>query len=306
MDMRIDVHQHLWTEALIEALSRRRRPPYVRRTMEGWSLRLEGEPTYTIENADVVPNRTQLLAEDGVDLALVTPSLPLGIEALGPGEALPLLRAYEKGVEELPAAWRAWGTLPLAGATGEDVDALLDRGFVGLCLPATALATPSGIEQTEEILTRLERRGAPLFVHPGAAPAEQGDADEPAWWPAMTSYIAQMNAAWHAYVEYGLARHPDLRVLFAMLAGGAPLHLERLSARGGPRGGLSDRLFYETSSYGPRALRAMSHWVGSDQLVYGSDRPLATPRNSRFGLRRDDAMRRANTARLLGEVAVAA
>jgi 6-methylsalicylate decarboxylase len=85
------------------------------------------------------------------------------------------------------------------------------------------------------------------------------------------------------------------------------LHLERLaSRRGKPWGPLSDRLFYETSSYGPRALRAMAHWVGTDQLVYGSDRPMAKPVPSRFPSKRVEAMRRRNPGRLFAEAVQAA
>ena len=302
MDMRIDIHQHLWTEPLIAALSRRRRAPYVRRVVGGWALRVEAEPSHLIPDADDVERRTRLLADDGADAAIVAPSLPVGIESLPAEEALPLLDAYEEGIASLLSEWRAWGTLSLEAAQPGDVDSLLDRGFVGLCLPATALATPNSVYRMWPILSRLEERGAPLFIHPGPAPAEEGDADGPQWWPAMTSYIAQMHVAWYAYAEYGLPRHPRLRVLFAMLAGGAPLHLERLaSRRGKPRPPLGDRLFYETSSYGPRALRAMAHWVGTNQLVYGSDRPLASPVPSRFPSKRAEAMRRRNPSRLLAD-----
>jgi len=122
----------------------------------------------------------------------------------------------------------------------------------------------------------------------------------------MTSYVAQMHTAWYAYFEHGRRRFPELRVMFAMLAGGAPLHLERLASRRGRGAPPSDRLFYETSSYGPRALRAMAHWVGTDQLVYGSDRPLAKPVPSRFPSKRVEAMRRRNPERLLAPVASAA
>jgi len=307
MDVRIDIHQHLWTEPLIAALSRRRRAPYVRRVVGGWALRVESEPSHLIPDDDDVSARTRLLAEDGADAAIVAPSLPVGMESLPAEEAVPLLTAYEEGVSQLPTEWRAWGTVALGGARPENIDSLLDRGFVGLCLPATALATPNAVYRLWPLLARLEERGAPLFVHPGPAPADEGAADEPEWWPAMTSYVAQMNAAWYAYAEYGLARHPRLRVLFAMLAGGAPLHLERLaSRRGKPRAPLGDRLFYETSSYGPRGLRAMAHWVGTNQLVYGSDRPLASPMPSRFPTKRAEAMRRRNPSRLLSDMASAA
>src|SRR3954451_9296703 len=85
--------------------------------------------------------------------------------------------------------------------------------------------------------------------------------------------------------------------------GGAPLHLERLAARGGPAERALDPLtFYETSSYGPRALDAMARVVGVDQLVHGSDRPVVAPAPAPgpLGPAAWRAMTEANPARLLG------
>jgi len=63
-----------------------------------------------------------------------------------------------------------------------------------------------------------------------------------------------------------------------MLAGLAPLHAERLALRGGPAGAINDpNIFYDTSSYGPRAIAAMAGVVGLDQLVTGTDRPVVDP-----------------------------
>ena len=87
-----------------------------------------------------------------------------------------------------------------------------------------------------------------------------------------------MSAAWHAWAEWGRRAHPQLRVVFAMLAGLAPLHAERLAARGGPSEAVHDALtFFDTSSYGPRAIDAMLRVVGVDRLLYGSDRPVIAP-----------------------------
>jgi hypothetical protein len=66
-------------------------------------------------------------------------------------------------------------------------------------------------------------------------------------------------------------------VLFAALAGLAPLHGERLASRGAPAVGAPAQLFYDTSSYGPAATSAMRAAVGAGQLVYGSDRPVVEP-----------------------------
>jgi predicted TIM-barrel fold metal-dependent hydrolase len=91
-------------------------------------------------------------------------------------------------------------------------------------------------------------------------------------------------------------------VVFAMLAGGAPLHAERLVARGGPAGAIADeRIFYDTSSYGARTIDAVVRCVGIDQLVYGSDRPVVDGHaRSPLGPAAREAMVGANVTRLLG------
>ena len=60
--------------------------------------------------------------------------------------------------------------------------------------------------------------------------------------------------------------------------GSPPLHTERLLARGRPGIGVEDPLiFYDTSSNGPQAISLMERLVGSEQLLYGSDRPVVDP-----------------------------
>ena len=131
------------------------------------------------------------------------------------------------------------------------------------------------------MLERIAVRGVPLFVHPGPAegnPRCEASLTEPIWWPALTDYVAQMQAAWLAFATIGRREHPDLVVLFAMLAGVAPLLAERLATRGGPPVALRDpRVFYDTSSYGAGAIETMAQLVGAGQLLYGSDRPVIEP-----------------------------
>ncbi|HKG39570.1 MAG TPA: hypothetical protein VKB25_11320 [Conexibacter sp.] len=280
---RTDVHQHLLGPALIDELARRSRPPMLLRRRRGWTFRLPGEPdsVLSIEATDA-QLRVAELRRDGVDRALVSLSTALGIETLPAEEAAPLLAAHHAGVEALPPRFRAWGAVQLGAPDPADVDAALTRGAVGLSLPATALATPAALEHVAPLLERLELHDAPLFVHPGpVAAADRSGAREvlPPWWPALTDYVAQMHAAWFAFVHAGRRAHPRLRVLFALLAGAAPLQFERLAARGGPgAAAVRDSLiFYDTSSYGTHALRAMAGVVGPGQLVHGSDRPVVDP-----------------------------
>ena len=100
---------------------------------------------------------------------------------------------------------------------------------------------------------------------------------DPLWWPALTRYVAEMHSAWLAFFQAGRPAHPRLRVVFSMLAGLAPLHFERLCSRGGPALEPDPLVFYDTSSYGPAAVRLLEQTVGSDRLLYGSDRPVVEP-----------------------------
>ena len=272
-----DVHQHLWPEPLLELLAARAEAPRLRRRAAGWELELAGEaPTAFDVRAHDPAARAALARADEVERILVAPSSPLGIEALP--DAQPLLDAFHDGVRELGEPFFAWGSIALAAPEPAAVDALLDDGAAGLCWPASALTGPRDLDRVGPALERLAARRAPLFVHPGPAPAT--DAQTPAWWPAMTSYVADMQAAWLAWAAWGRAAHPELKVVWAMLAGGAPLHAERLAARGGPAGAVyDDRAWFDVSSYGPRAVDAMLRVVGVDRLVLGSDRPVADPQS---------------------------
>src|SRR4051812_26600771 len=111
----IDIHQHLWPEPLLRALSHRHAPPMLVRRATGWVLRLDGEPEAAVDLADHDPERRAALVHaDGLDRALVAPSVPLGIEALPAGQAEPLLAAYHDGVAALPSRFGAWAAVGLA------------------------------------------------------------------------------------------------------------------------------------------------------------------------------------------------
>jgi 6-methylsalicylate decarboxylase len=284
--VRVDVHQHVWTKSLIDALAARGSPPRI--VVAGGEAILEsvGEPCYVIDVAAESPaRRLELVDRDGLDVAIVALSSPTGIEALRRDEAGAVIDAHLDGVQALGPRFAAWGPIGLDQPAPDDVDRLLDRGCVGISIPAGALATPDRLTPMASVLERIADRGVPLFVHPGPAPADvaaarqsRGFAAGADWWTPVTSYVSQMQSAWLSFCALGRPEHPRLIALFAMLAGGAPLLSERLSARGGPPVDLRDPLtFYDTSSFGPFAVEAMARRVGEVQLIYGSDRPVVEP-----------------------------
>ena len=295
--VQVDIHQHVWPDVLVEELRRRSQPP----RLDGWMLLTSGEPPFAVNPADHdVGRRAAQAARDGVGRVVIGLSSPLGIEYLVPEDAEPLLDAYHRGVTGLGAPFAGWAAACLTVIDAPGLAKQLDRGLVGLQLPATAVADEPGYRWCSPLLDVLAERDLPLFIHPGPAAGAGG----PSWWPALVPYVQQLHAAWFAFRAYGRAAYPRLRVCFTALAGLGPLHGERLAARGGTgplaRGVVDPRTFVETSSYGNRAVDSVLRVLGVDVLVFGSDRPYAQPHPD-FGL--GDAARHAirvtNPARLL-------
>jgi 6-methylsalicylate decarboxylase len=291
----VDVHQHLWPEPFLDALRARRTPP----RLDGWILQLPGERPFAIDPADHDPDaRAAIAAADGDELVLVAPSAALGLDRLPPDEVAELAEAWLEGALALPAPFRPWAMhQPDPGAL-EDA---LDRGAVGLELPADLLARPDALARLAPVLDVLEAAGRPLLVHPG--PAGSHDAPgRPAWWAAVVPYVAQLHAAWWAWAVDGRARHPRLPVCFVALAGLGPLHGERMRARGGAGRPVDALTFVETSTYGVQAVDAVIRALGIDVVCHGSDRPYATPSHPAFGDAALHAIRTVNPGRLLADI----
>jgi len=284
----VDVHQHLWPEPLVEALGRRRQPPRLR----GSILELAGERESEIDlRAHDLGARLALLDRCGIDVAVVSLPPTLGIDALPEDEAAELYTAYERGILELSAA-SVGRIVPLAA--GSRVD-----GFAGACVGAGELLD---LDRLGPRLDELERRAAFLFVHPGPSHPPPGAPD---WWPAVVEYTAQMQAAYAVWLAGGAERWHGLRVVFAILAGGGPFQLERLISRGvSGRDLLHENVFFETASYGRRALELCLSTFGVGQLLFGSDAPVIDPQPTLdavrgFGDAVADALCDQNPTRLL-------
>jgi 6-methylsalicylate decarboxylase len=276
-----DLHQHLWPPSLIEALRARTERPRLR----GDVLELPSGEWQLDLDAHDLETRLASLDHDGIDVAVVSCQPTLALDES-------LAEAYHAGILKLVSA--SQGRL-LALSYGSVVD-----GFAGACVPAFDV---DGLAELAPLLDELERRGAMLFVHPGPDPAPPGAPD---WWPAVIGYTAQMQRAYATWLTRGADAWPKLRVLFAILAGGAPVQLERLASRGvDTRTVLHENVYLDTASYGTRALELSLATYGVSQLVYGSDWPVIdgapTLDSVRgFGQAVEDAVCAENARRLIG------
>ncbi|TDO54562.1 putative TIM-barrel fold metal-dependent hydrolase [Kribbella sp. VKM Ac-2527] len=287
----IDVHQHLWPAEFIDSLRARTEPPY----LTGWMLHTAGEAPYEIDPAaHEVDKRVALEQDAGTTLAAVSLSSPLGIEQLGDTA---LLDAWHTGAAALPEPFHAWASVNLLSPDVEGLEALFSEGFLGLQLPANVLGTPEAWAEVGSLLAVAEGAGKPILVHPGpAVPA----VEVPGWWAPVVDYTLQLQAAWWAWHAYGGRREfPRLRLCFVAAAGLAPVHHERLAARGGRLGTIDPNLYVDTSSYGPQGIDAVARILGIDQVVHGTDRPYAGITELRQGAAATAVIRHDNPHRLL-------
>lgn len=256
-----DLHQHLWPDGFVSALSARTAPPS-----------LDAGVLTTVEGSfavDLGVHRTErrlaALDRDGIDVAVISLQTSLGLEHLAEDER-----------RELEETWAA-GALELGERAGGRIRAFspsrVRDGFAGISIGSTALAA---LDESAPLLDEAERAGALVFVHPDAGHAT--GAARPAWWDWVTGYPARMQEAYLAWLAFGRERWPSLRVLFAMLAGGGPFQLERLARRGvDVRSALDPHTFFDVSTHGRRAIELCVETFGVSQLVYGSDTPVVDP-----------------------------
>jgi 6-methylsalicylate decarboxylase len=257
-----DLHQHFWPEGFVAALRVRKAPP-----------RLDGERLSTCEGTfDIaladhdLEARIRTLDRDGVDIAVVSLQTSLGLEALPAEEQDALEDAWVEGMRELTAT--ADGRLRAFSPSR------MRDGFTGVCIGSSQLAD---LERSSNVLDEAAAASAVVFVHPDSGRAP--DTSRPAWWDWVTGYPARMQEAYLVWLALGRERWPNLRVLFAMLAGGGPFQLERLSRRGvDVRSALDPNTFFEVSTHGRRAIELCVETFGVGQLAYGSDTPVVDSR----------------------------
>lgn len=255
----VDFHQHLWPDAFIDLLRSRRTPP-----------RLTGDRLVTVEGefgfdaaAHDPGRRVDALDRNGVEIALLSLQSSLGVEVLPEAEQ-----------DECANAWMDGIATTVAGSSGRFAALAPGRvreGFAGVSVGASALHG----EQEHPVLAEADAAGVVVFVHPEAVVPPPG---RPDWWAWTVGYTAQMQAAYLSWLAGGRDRYPQLRLVFAILAGGGPFQHERLAHRGiDVRGALDPGVHFDTATYGRRAIELCIETFGVESLVYGSDTPVVDP-----------------------------
>ena len=255
-----DIHQHLWPASFFEVLERRTAPPFMR----GGEL-VTPEGAFPVDPAAHDPElRLASLDRARVDVAVLSLQPTLGTEALAEAERDELELAWLEGIAEIVAQG--------SGRFRALAPWRLTDGTSGTSVGVSALLSEHGAE----VLAQVDEVGGLLFVHPEAGgPLPPG---RPEWWQWTVGYTGQMQQAYLAWLGGLRDRYPQIRIVFAMLAGGGPIHHERLVHRGvHVRASPDPDTVFETSSYGRRAIELCIETFGIERLVYGSDVPVIDP-----------------------------
>ena len=257
-----DLHQHLWPASFVEALRARAEPPTLRGPVV---VTREGSFAFDPRAHDP-ERRIEALDRDGVDVAVLSLQPTLGTAELPAAERDELELVWTDGIGELV---HASGGRFRAFAPSRAL-----AGFVGTSIGASALLDVDG---HATVLADVDAVGGVLFVHPEAEPAPEPG--RPAWWGWASGYPGQMQRAYLTWLAGGRERFPSIRLVFAILAGGGPFLLERLSHRGVEvRSALDPGVYFDTATHGRRAIELCIETFGAGQLVYGSDTPVVDPR----------------------------
>ena len=257
-----DLHQHLWPASFVDALTARADAP---RLEAGMLETTEGRFEIDLDDHDL-ERRVAVLDRDGIDVAVVSLQTSLGLERLPAAERDELEETWASGIREVVEI--SGGRL-LAFSPS-----VVRPGFAGVSIGSTVLADG---ERAAPLLAAAHNASLPVFIHPDAG--RSADPSRPPWWDWVTGYPARMQEAYLAWLAFGRERWPDLRVLFAMLAGGGPFQLERLARRGvDVRSALDPNTFFDVSTHGRRAIELCVETFGVGQLAYGSDTPVVDAR----------------------------
>lgn len=269
---RIDVHHHVVPPVYREALQRVGSDAAGGRHLPDWS------PQASLD----------LMDRNGISTAILSVTTP-GVEPWPGQEGRDLARALNEHCAELvrdhPGRFGFWATLTLPdvdGALAEAEYALDELGADGVVLLANSGGTYLGDEAFEPLLAELGRRGAVVFVHPSALPADP----VPGIPPFAADFLLDTTRAVAKLAASGtLHRHPDLKVVLSHAGGFLPYAAERIAAclelAGSERSTadvLTDlrRCYFDTAlSASPYALPGLTAFADPERILFGSDFPYA-------------------------------
>ncbi|MGH7911444.1 MAG: amidohydrolase family protein [Candidatus Dormibacteraceae bacterium] len=288
--MRIDVHNHFFPTAYLRLLEDRAESVRIRRDRQGRSYLEEGGTRLATLTPPMtaLDERLAMMREQAIDLQVVSLTSP-NVYCFQAGDAIAAARLvndeYAAIKERHPGRLRCLASVPLG--TGGEVEelerAITKLGLDGIVVGTNVHGRSLDDERFAPFWRRADELALPVLLHPmtpmlGTAFMEDFALVPMLGFPFDTT-LAVVRLMWTGFLD----RHPNLK-LIALHAGGAlPYLLGRLEIGADAYAECRQvahrpewylrRIYYDTISYHPPALRALVETVGADHVVFGTDYP---------------------------------
>jgi len=289
--VKIDIHAHIVDRAYLDALVSQCGLAADRNT-PGRIFYRKGSHTFAWSREDMfdIDHRLSDMDKKGIDmrvLSLSTPNVYVWPAAEQPGVARIMNDATARMVKAHPDRFAGLASLPLGDIEASliELDRALDElDMRGVMIGSNVDGVPMNDARFEPIWKRLDERRVPVFEHP-MFPAHTGDMEEYEL-PLRLGFVFDTTLAAARMIYSGIfARYPNFPYIMAHTGGTLLMVIERLD--NGYRlfpdcrkhidklpSEFAKKLYYDTSSFFPPALKMAIDFVGSGHLLWGTDDPF--------------------------------
>jgi len=289
--VKIDIHAHIVDRDYLEALVSQCGLVADRNT-PGRIFYRKGSHTFAWSREDMfdLDHRLRDMDKKGIDmrvLSLSTPNVYAWPAAEQPRVARVMNDATARMVKAHPDRFAGLASLPLGDieASLVELDRALDElDMRGVMIGSNVDGVPMNDPRFEPVWAKLDARRVPVFEHP-MFPAHTGDMEEYEL-PLRLGFVFDTTLAAARMIYSGIfARYPNFPYIMAHTGGTLLMVIERLD--NGYRlfpdcrkhidrlpSEFAKKLYYDTTSFFPPALKMAIDFVGSDHLLWGTDDPF--------------------------------
>lgn len=289
---RIDSQSHLFSEEFLTLLEKRKKSPYVYRkgderyvVVGDWHRRLM--PKHTDAKAKI-----EDMNQAGIQMAALSINDP-GPELFGKdsGTMAVLLNDFiADAVKQHSTRFFGLATLPFhsGDAMLREFERAVDKlGMKGILLYSNLDGKFPDEPQFRPLYAEAERRGIPILLHPGL-PMTYNAVSDYQMAPMLGLMFDTTIALCRLILSGVLDKHPNLKLVCPHVGGALPFLIGRVDhqtmvlKRGAENIQMAPseylkRVYFDTVSPIPMAIRYGIDFVGADRMLYSSDHPWVSP-----------------------------
>ena len=288
----IDVHNHFYPPAYIDALRSRHSVVTVKTDTDGNpEIHYPGDYNVAVPGHRDIEYRQRVLEQEQVDTQVLTLTTP-GTHVEPPAQAANFARlvngSFAQIVAERTPRFAALATLPLNDPTASVIElrrTMNEYGFPGAMLFSNVNGVSLADARYWPLYEAADELGAVLHIHP-TNPVNV-DAMKEYWLMPLVGFLFDTTIAASHLVFSGVAeRYPNIKWVLSHLGGAIPYLAERLD-RGydafkecrtnitRPPSEYLRRWYYDTVNFDANALELAIKFAGVDRILAGSDYPHA-------------------------------